>query len=246
LSASPTTAAEKKIAPRLCTARVSGIEDMTPDTRILRLTLTGPAPLEYRAGQYANIHAPGLEPRAFSIASPPHDPELEFHVKNTGRGISAYIFNALTRGAEVTLEGPFGNHYWRPLAKPLIALAGGVGIAPMKAIVETHLLEDSAAPVWLYWGVKNARQLYLDSSFRHLAEQYPRFHYTPLLAAAPEGQRSPLRVGSMGAALSVDFPGLSGCAIYMAGPAAMIDDTLPQLLAQGAERDFIYSDAFGG
>ncbi|MBI1216080.1 MAG: hypothetical protein GC185_09720 [Alphaproteobacteria bacterium] len=239
-----TAATGKTATPRLYTGRVTGIEDSSPDTRILRVTLDSAEPLKFRAGQYANIHAPGMEPRAFSIASSPHDPELEFHVKNSGRGISAYIFSALTRGAEVTLEAPFGRHYWRPLQKPLLALAGGVGIAPLKAIIETHLLEDAAAPVWLYWGVKTAKQLYLDSYFRRLAEQYPRFHYTPLLSDPPGG-RSPLRTGTVGDALAVDFPNLTGCAVYMAGPAAMVDATLPRLLEKGAEREFIYSDAFG-
>lgn len=232
-------------APRLYTAKISGIEEPSIDTRILRVLPTGEHKPAFKAGQYALLHAPALEPRAFSIASSPHEPELEFHVKNTGRGLSAWVFNAVTIGMEITLEAPFGTHYWRPLGKPLLALAGGVGVAPIKAIVETHLLEDAITPVWLYWGVKNARQLYLDSFFRRLSEQFPRFHYTPVLTDPPaEGSR--LRTGTLSTALCVDFPSLAGSVAYMAGPTAMVDATLPTLLDKGVARAHIFSDAFGG
>ena len=231
-------------APASYTAKVFSLEDIAADTRILRLALPEGARLVYRAGQYAQLNLEGGEPRAFSIASAPHEPFLEFHVKNSHRGFSAAVFNILKQGDAVTVEAPFGEHYWRPSARPLLALAGGVGIAPLKAVIEAQLAhQQKTSPVTLYWGVRDEAHLYLDRYFQSLAAEVAGFTYIPVIAHGEAGGR---RNGHIGPAVLEDMPGLAGHDIYMAGPAAMVTATLPLLLAQGAEKDFIFSDAFGG
>lgn len=223
-------------------ARAFFIEDIAEDTRILRFeTAEGDRP-DFRPGQYAMLEAPGLAARPFSIASAPHLPYLEFHIKNSGHGISAYLFNSLRPGGELMLEAPFGDHYWRASARPLLAIAGGVGIAPLKAIIDAQLAQAPNAPAHLYWGVRDQAHLYLDRHFHALRQAHPAFRYVPLLARGEGG----LRAGHAGPAVTADFASLRGFDVYMAGPAGMIEATLPLLLAAGAEKDFIFSDAFGG
>ncbi len=224
-------------------AEVISIEDIAADTRILRLTLAHAARLDFLAGQYAHLSLEGLDPRAFSIASAPHRQHLEFHVKNSHRGFSAAVFTTLKKGDAVTVEAPFGDHYWRPSPRPLMALAGGVGIAPLKAVIEAQLAHNPAAPVTLYWGVRDEAHLYLDGFFETLAAKNAAFTYIPVIAHGDTARR---RSGYIGAAVTADNVNLAGNNIYMAGPAAMVEATLPLLLAQGAEKDFIFSDAFGG
>lgn len=168
---------------------------------------------------------------------------MEFHIKSTGRGLSAHIFDNWKKGDTVSLEAPFGDHYWRASSRPLLALAGGVGIAPLKAIIEAHFDHAAQSPAHLYWGVRDEAHLYLDSFFHDLRKKHPGFHYIPLLAQATE--KSTLRTGFVGPAAAQDFPTLAGFNIYMAGPAAMVHATLPLLSERGAEKDFIFSDAFG-
>jgi NAD(P)H-flavin reductase len=52
------------------------------------------------------------------------------------------------------------------------------------------------------------------------------------------------RTGLLAAAVAEDFETLAGMSIYMAGPAAMIDSTVPLLLHKGAEESYIFSDGF--
>lgn len=229
--------------PRRYDGRVAAIEAPAPDTRIIRVTIDGGQRIPFQAGQYAMLSATGFEPRAFSIASAPHEPFIEFHIKSTGRGLSAYIFENWKAGEAVTLEAPFGDHYWRPASRPLLALAGGVGIAPLKAIIEAHFDHAAQSPAHLYWGVRDAAHLYLDSFFRDLQKKHPGFHYVPLLAHAEAP--SALRTGFVGPAATQDFATFAGFNIYMAGPAAMVEATLPLLARHGAEKDYIFSDAFG-
>ncbi|MEZ0261278.1 MAG: FAD-binding oxidoreductase [Alphaproteobacteria bacterium] len=230
-------------AARLYHGEVSSVDAITADTRILGITLAGGQRLDYLAGQYALLQAEGFEPREFSIASAPHHDELEFHIKSTGRGISNHIFENWHEGTKVQLQAPFGAHYWRPSKRPLLALAGGVGIAPMKAIIGAHFEHSPHAPATLYWGVRDEDHLYLDSTFITMNDRNPDFTYIPLIAGKGEDFR---RKGFIGPAVAEDFPDLSRHIIYMAGPAAMVQATLPILLEQGAQKDFIFSDAFGG
>jgi NAD(P)H-flavin reductase len=229
-------------APRLYRARVAAVERIAGDTQIIRAETEGGAAIPFRAGQYAMLHAEGAEPRAFSFAAAPQGGRIEFHIKGTGRGISARIFDGWQEGHVFSFEAPFGDHYWRPSSRPLLALAGGVGIAPLKAIIEAHLDHAETAPAHLYWGVRDAAHLYLDDYFEALRQRHPRFHYVPLLANAGA---TGLRAGFTGPAAREDFATFAGFNIYMAGPAAMVEATLPLLFAHGAEKEHIFSDAFG-
>lgn len=224
------------------TARVVSVEEIARDTRIYRLDAAGLPP--HRAGQYAFIHAEGFSPREYSIASAPEAGYLEFHIKSTGRGgMSDHIFETWQAGASVLVDAPYGDHYWRPSKRPLLALAGGVGIAPLSAILSAHFVHAKHSPAHLYWGVRDITHLYLDNAFRLQAKEHPAFHYVPLLAEKPEG--STLRTGFIAPALEQDFASLEGFAVYIAGPRGMVEATLPALLALGAEREWLFSDAFG-
>jgi len=229
--------------PRHYTGRVIGIHDVSPDTRKLTIEIDNKQRLPFSAGQYVHLALPGFDKRAYSIASAPHEPLLEFHIKSSGQGISGHIVGALQPGSPITVEGPLGHSHWRPEARPVVVLAGGLGIAPMKSIIETCLHDRAHPPVHLYWGAKAHAQLYLDDYFRGLAKKYPRFSYIPVLS--DEKTEPHYRTGLAGHAVAEDFETLAGTSIYMAGPMPMIDATLPLLLHKGAEEDYIFSDAFG-
>lgn len=228
------------IQPRHYQARVIHIDDILPDVRILHIEADNKQPVHFAAGQYALLTLPGLEPRPFSIASMPGDPCLEFHIRNTGRGESAKVLESLKIGAAVTLQAPLGDNQWHPSGRPLLALAGGMGIAPLKSILQTHMAEASSPPARLYWGVRNESQLYLDRFFRDMGTKHRRFGYVPILSDAQASAK--YRTGFIGQNLVEDFPQLEDFDIYMAGPGIMIENTLPLLLQHGANPAHIFSD----
>ncbi len=228
--------------PKQYDARVAALLDISADTRILRVEIAGGERLSFQAGQYVFLETAGHDPRAFSIASTPDENILEFHIRSAGHGISAHVTGALTAGASLVLKGPFGANILRDDTRPILAIAGGVGIAPLKAIIETRLKKSPDAAVHLYWGAREEGQLYLDPHFRALAGKHPHFRYTPVLSNAPPGH--PARKGFPGQAAAEDLQDFSGFSIYMAGPKPMIDATIPLLLQKGAEQERIFSDAF--
>jgi len=228
--------------PRRYNARITGINDVGPDTRVLKVELENRLRLPFAAGQYALLSAGGHEARPFSIASTPDAPQLEFHIRSLGQGLSGFLVNDAALGTAVTIEAPFGASHWRASDRPLLALAGGLGIAPLKAILETQLAAAGAPPCHLYWGVRTSAQLYLDRFFRQLAQKHPRFSYIPVLSDA--GAEDTCRTGFISDAVTADFDTLAGFDIYMAGPPPMVAATLPALLHHGADSDRIFSDAW--
>ncbi len=243
------------LPPRHYKGRVIGVYDVADDTRKITVELEGRQRLPFSAGQYMRLAVEGFGQRPFSIASAPHEPLLEFHIKNSGQkdgqpSLSAHIAATLQPGHAVTLEGPLGENVWTPAAengppRPLLMLAGGLGIAPLKSIIAACLHMPAHPPVHLYWGARGRDQLYLDGFFRDLAKKYPRFSYIPVLSDERETAGYNGRTGLIGHALAEDFETLAGFTIYMAGPQAMVDATLPLLLHKNAEEDYIFSDGFG-
>ena len=167
---------------------------------------------------------------------------LEFHIKSTGPG-SHHATHDLNPGDPVAVEAPLGEHYWRPVDKPVLLLAGGLGIAPVKAVTEAALARSTPHPLHLYWGVRDDSALYLEDHFKKLARQHAHFHFVPVLS--DDGQDAgPYRTGTIGTALSEDFETLEGFAAWLAGPPAMVEHTLPVLLQKGMAREDLFSDAF--
>ncbi len=229
--------------PAAFDARIISIEDVMGDTRILRVELDQRQPFKFRAGQYAHLRLGDFPARPYSIASAPDEDFIEFHIRSAGQGGLSDVLTTQTRpGSSITLEGPFGHSYWRGGARPLLALAGGLGVAPVKSILEAHLAAAGASPCHLYWGVRDETQLYLDRHFRALGQKHPRFSYIPVLSDAAE--ETPLRRGFVSAALAEDFPHLGDFDIYLAGPPPMVAATLLALLDLGADKERIFSDAW--
>ncbi|HCS23890.1 MAG TPA: FAD-binding oxidoreductase [Alphaproteobacteria bacterium] len=229
--------------PAALHARIVSVEDVMSDTRILRLELAQRQPFKFRAGQYAHLRLGDWPARPYSIASAPGDDFIEFHIRSAGQGGLSDALTSETRpGSEIIIEGPFGHSYWRGGARPLLALAGGLGVAPVKSILEAHLATAGAAPCHLYWGVRSEEQLYLDRHFRVLGQKHPHFSYIPVLSDAAVDAR--LRRGFVSDALAEDFSHIGDFDIYLAGPPPMVAATLPALLDLGADKERIFSDAW--
>lgn len=240
---------------RVLACRVSDIAELTHDIRRIRLTpeveLAGEIgetgePLSFSAGQYVAVTFAGHAPRDYSMANRPDDPVLEFHIRSAGGGASAYACESLVLGEAVTVEGPFGTSHLRPKhGGPILAIAGGSGLAPIKSIVETALSEDSDRPIAVYFGVRDMRDLYLTEHFAALVERHPNLTFTPVLSEPSASHRTgPHRTGYVGEIAVAELDNSRGSKAYLAGPPALVEATVPLLTARGIPLSDIHADAF--
>jgi CDP-4-dehydro-6-deoxyglucose reductase/ferredoxin-NAD(P)+ reductase (naphthalene dioxygenase ferredoxin-specific) len=228
---------------RQATCRVTAVEPVTHDTRIVRLRVQEGGPFEFAAGQYARVAFPGFDPRDYSIASRPGDRELAFHIRNIGSGPSAFVATDLAVGERVGVRGPFGDAYLRASRPgPIVALGGGSGLGQMAAIAEEALARGHRAPVHLYFGARSERDVYLEERMGLLVDQYPNFRFVPVLSepTAPTDRRT----GLVTDALLADAPDLSDAVGYLAGPPPMVEAATKVLSDLGVAPDDIHADAF--
>ena len=178
------------------------------------------------------------------MASLPEQPTLAFHIRQVPRGqASGYAFTNLRVGAEVTVSGPLGNAYLRENHRgPMLALAGGSGLAPIKSIVEAALRADPERTIHCYFGVRDERDVYLESHLRELSQRHPNFRLEIVLSQP--SARTSRRTGTVSEAVSRDFGQLDTFKAYAAGPPAMVESAQRELASKGLATRDIHADAF--
>src|SRR5260370_10335874 len=156
------------------------------------------------------------------MANVPGDPVRECHVRQSAGGAtSMHVATKLKIGDHVRVEGPFGPSYVREGHRgPIIAVAGGSGMAPIKSVVERALQKALPQHIYFYFGVRSERDLYLHDHFAALAKTHDNLHFIPVLS---EGNGSNLRQGLVHEAVAADFDEFDGCKAYLAGPPVMVE-----------------------
>lgn len=229
------------------TCRVATLADMTHDIKLVRLEIVEGGPFTFAAGQYAALGFGDLAARDYSMASMP-DREgagpIEFHIRHVAGGASsAYVAKGLRLGDTVRVKGPYGSSYLREQhTGPILAIAGGSGLAPIKSIVDTALSLGMRQPIRLYFGVRDERDLYLEDHFRPLTRRHPNLDFIPVLSSP--GAATQRRTGFVHEAVAADIDDLDGTKAYLAGPPVMVEAATAMLEARGLRREDIHADAF--
>lgn len=228
---------------RRLACKLVSLDDATHDIKRIRLEIVSGGPFDFSAGQFASVTFEGCPPRDYSMANVPGDPVLEFHIRRTAGGAtSAHVAETLKVGDSVRVEGPFGASYLRESHRgPIIAVAGGSGMAPIKSVVERALQKQLPQHIYFYFGVRSERDLYLHDHFAALAQQHKNLHFIPVLS---EGGDSNLRNGLVHEAVAQDFDEVDGCTAYLAGPPVMVEAATLLLEQRGMRRIDIHADAF--
>lgn len=232
-------------ASRVLRCRVTALKDLTHDIKELKLAIEAGGPFVFSAGQHAAIKfRPGLQPRNYSMANHPDADVLEFQIRHVPQGqASGCVHGELRVGDEITVSGPLGGAYLRENHQgPILVVAGGSGLAPIKSIVETALRADPAREVRLYFGVRDERDVYMEAYLRDLAARFPGFSFEIVLSQ-PSGAGA-RRTGMVADAVAEDFTSFEGFKAYLAGPPPMVEATQALLLKRGMALRDIHADAF--
>ncbi len=227
-------------------ARVVKMEKLTYDVMRVLLKLPEGQQIAFKAGQYINIILDDGQRRAFSFANPPHEAEfVELQIRLMKGGLfTTHVFEKMKEGDEIRFEGPIGDFSLRESQRPIVFVAGATGFAPVKSMVEDAFERGLKREIYLYWGVKQLRDLYLPELPQQWARDHANFHFIPVLSeAAPEDAWSG-RTGLVHEAILEDFPELKGHEIYACGSVRMVEAIFPFLKSHGAEDGACFSDAF--
>ncbi|GGM16333.1 globin domain-containing protein [Dactylosporangium sucinum] len=142
------------------------------------MTVKPMQPLEYRAGQYVSVES-RYQPRLwrmYSVANAPRtDGSLDFHVRAVGAGwVSSALVRRVQVGDMVRLGAPMGSMILdRRSTRDVVCVAGGTGLAPIKALIEEMTRANRTRWVHVFFGARDRDDLYDLACLNRLAARYP-------------------------------------------------------------------------
>lgn len=224
--------------------RVVTTSRVTPYIRELWLTPSD-GPLAYQPGQYVLLcdTAHQLPPRAYSIANASRpDGQVSLLVTRFPHGpISGWVHGVLQAGDVVALTGPYGTFVLGDERHcPVLLLAAGSGLAPVRALAEALLADAPARSVTLFFSARTAADTINDARFQDWTCIHPNFRYLLALTrepSAPLHQRIPdLLPDTLGS--------LCGWEMFAAGPPGFVTGCAAVAEKLGAERAAIHTEEF--
>jgi benzoate/toluate 1,2-dioxygenase reductase subunit len=165
-------------------AAISDVRQLSASTIALSIKGEALSRLAFLPGQYVNLKVPGSEQsRAYSFSSLQKGGEVSFLIRNVPGGLmSSFLTNLAKAGDSMSLAGPLGSFYLRPIQRPLLLLAGGTGLAPFTAMLEKIAEQGSEHPLHLIYGVTNDFDLVELDRLQALAARIPNFTYSACVA----------------------------------------------------------------
>lgn len=225
---------------------------LTRDIVELTLELKSPASISFNAGQYVTLKMPAAGDkkavmRPFSIASSTAEHSfIQLNIRLNPSGIvTPWIFQELTEGQEVRFSGPRGRFFIQNSQSPMLFIAGGSGMAPVRSILRTmadHSIRRSAV---FFFGALTQNDLFYLDEMEIYREKLGDFKFIPALSNEPEnstwnGERG-LITEVMNRNLECDA---SGYEAYLCGKPAMIEGCIPMLVNKEIPKDRIFFDLF--
>lgn len=234
--------------PAYWEAEVVSVERRTMDVTVLQLRPTLPYP--FSPGQSFAMEIP-QRPRLWRYYSPANAPRedgsVELHVQLVDGGqVSGVLVRSMKVGDTVRLGAPVGDRLtWRGEEAPdLLMVAGGTGLAPLRAVLEQvdarWEANGSGPRVHLFHGVRVPWNLYDRDGLTALAADRSWLDYTEVVSDDPSFPGARGVVGSV-AAESMDWHGWTP---LVCGGPSMVAHTVEALLRSGLPHEQIRYEQF--
>jgi NAD(P)H-flavin reductase len=176
--------------------------------------------------------------------APRKDGLMEFHVRTVGAGwVSGALVRKLRPGDMLRLAAPVGTMTVnRKSTRDIVCVAGGTGLAPVKAIVQELTRFNRTRWVHLFFGARTEDGLYDLPDLVRLAARYPWLSLVPACSHARwfTGERGNIStvLGRYGPWKGHDF--------FISGPPGMVRATLQKLTDSGVPAERIKFDPLPG
>ena len=202
-------------------------------------------PIDYQAGQYVLLgDADGNRPpRSYSVANAPRpDATIDLFVTLVPSGeVSLWAHRLLHCGEDVLISGGYGTFVDdHEDGRPRLYLAGGSGLAPVRALAEAALRRAQPPPMTLMFSARTADDLIDDDLFLRWQSDHPNFHYLRTLTRAA----GPPPVGRIPTVLPELLPVLDEHRVYISGGSGFVADCERAVRRRGARPGYVFTEEF--
>jgi NAD(P)H-flavin reductase len=203
-------------------------------------------PMPYQPGQYVSVEVP-QRPRLWRYLSPANAPRddgtIDFHIRTVDGGWVSRAIVGHTRPGEVWRLGPpMGRmRVDRENTRDLVMVAGGTGLAPMRAIIDELCQWGENPRVHLFYGGRVLSDLYDLQNLQQLAGSNPWLTVVPVLESEPDA--TGVEHGTL-ADVVTRYGAWAERQVLVSGSPAMIRSTVSRMLVAGTPLDHITYDPF--
>jgi predicted ferric reductase len=175
----------------------------------------------------------------FSISAAPNGDHLRFTVKELGEGTRE--LRRLKVGTPVMLEGPYGYvHGARRTGRKLLLIAGGIGVAPIRAMAESF--SYGPGDVEFLYRTRDVGDAALVGELQALARERA-FSLHIVSGRRADGTHRPDPLGPH--AIRDVVPDAADRDVFLCGPDGLMERTRRALLGLGVPPERIHLEAFG-
>jgi ferredoxin-NADP reductase len=206
----------------------------------------------HRAGQHVDVRLTAEDgyqaQRSYSIASAPEDDHLVLTIERLEDGeVSPYLADELRPGDPLELRGPIGGYFvWETaLGGPILLLAGGSGIVPLRCILRHRAAVRSDAQARLLYSSRSLSEvIYRDELMSLGADDGVDVRFT-LTREQPAGWTGYARRIDDALLGEVAWPAAARPLTYICGPTAFVETAANALVGLGHDPARIRTERFG-
>ena len=211
------------------------------------------AGFEFRAGQHADfvftrpcMGSESDNSRTFSLASTPNDNRPVMIAMRMRKTAFKCALKAAALGTKFTVSRPRGSFtLHRDITRPAVLLAGGIGITPIRSILQWVTQEHLPHGLYLFYSNREADDAAFLEEFENMAARNSNFTLIPTVT----GHRTiawPYEKGHITREMLTRYLfGLKRPIYYIAGPSGMVTAMTEMLNASGVSDDDMKSEEFG-
>jgi ferredoxin-NADP reductase len=203
----------------------------------------------HRAGQHVDVRLTAEDgyqaQRSYSIASAPEDGHVVLTVERLDDGeVSPYLVDELRPGDELELRGPIGGYFvWEAaLGGPLLLLAGGSGIAPLRSMLRHRAAAGSSVPARLLYSARTLDDVIYRDELEGLDDVDVRLTLT---RGWPDGWTGYRRRIDRELLEEIAWPRDERPLVYVCGPTAFVEVAATTLVELGHDAGRIKTERFG-
>ena len=220
------------------------VREETADVRTL--VLDAPGWPGHRAGQSVDVRLTAADgystQRPYSLASAPEDERLELTVERLAEGeVSAYLAGEARAGDRFEIRGPGGRSFsWHVEdGGPLLLVAGGAGLVPLRAMLRHRLAQRADLDTRLVLSVRTpGAQLY--------AGEREAWEAAGVQVLVTYTRSGPERRVDADLLAEAGPPAAASPHVFVCGSTAFVETAATLLLRAGHAYDRVRTERFGG
>lgn len=235
---------------RRVNGKISEVRPLTHDILEVRVELDSQFN-DYLPGQYADIVVPGIVERArsysFSNSPTKEKPnQVSFFIRRVKNGeLTEWLHSGNRVGEKVVLDGPHGSFYLRKPDGPILLVAGGSGLAPIRALLQQMADEGTKSDVTLIFGARTRQDLYCLDDIENFTTSFGgKFNFIPVLSVEKSSDGWSGAVGNCPDAIAPEMLEIKSSHAYLCGPPVMVDAAVNRLKVMGLDEKRIFFDKF--